>query len=190
MKLSLYLRLASSDHVLIRRELWYVLSAFQSCTSILLICYCYDLPLASSYFYLPIDEDGEDTSGSSVARHISWAPSQLDPDDFDASFIPSSSSQPVCDPTPSAPKRNMAIVNEILAQDDLYQILGISRASRVDKQSLRRAYLSRSKACHPEYVLQPDIYLHRLIESRRLANSLTTPKLLVLFKRYPWLTTF
>jgi len=43
-----------------------------------------------------------------------------------------------------------ATVNEILAKDDLYEILGISKQPILDKIALRRAYLSRSKACHPD----------------------------------------
>jgi curved DNA-binding protein CbpA len=43
----------------------------------------------------------------------------------------------------------------VLATDDLYQILGLEKTAALDKMSLRRAYLSRSKACHPECVFLP-----------------------------------
>jgi curved DNA-binding protein CbpA len=45
----------------------------------------------------------------------------------------------------------------VLATDDLYQILGLEKTAALDKMSLRRAYLSRSKACHPECVFQASL---------------------------------
>jgi hypothetical protein len=46
------------------------------------------------------------------------------------------------------------IVKTVLENDDLYQILGVPRhAGALDKMMLRRAYLARSRACHPECVL-------------------------------------
>ncbi|CDO76504.1 hypothetical protein BN946_scf184361.g3 [Trametes cinnabarina] len=53
-------------------------------------------------------------------------------------------------PPPPPPSRSKAVINEILAQNDCYAVLGISRSSRIDKSTLRRAYLARSKACHPD----------------------------------------
>jgi hypothetical protein len=41
---------------------------------------------------------------------------------------------------------------EVLSTNDLYHILGVSRSPAIDRLTLRRAYLSRSKACHPESV--------------------------------------
>ncbi|KAJ7475676.1 DnaJ domain-containing protein [Mycena latifolia] len=38
----------------------------------------------------------------------------------------------------------------VLAHDDLYQILGVSKSDNLDKMALRRAYLTRSRACHPD----------------------------------------
>ncbi|KAF8121827.1 hypothetical protein EV363DRAFT_1184303, partial [Boletus edulis] len=39
---------------------------------------------------------------------------------------------------------------EVLSTNDLYHILGVSRSPVIDRLTLRRAYLSRSKACHPD----------------------------------------
>ena len=41
-------------------------------------------------------------------------------------------------------------IEEVLAQEDLYAILGVPHNDNLDKMELRRAYLARSKACHPE----------------------------------------
>jgi len=41
---------------------------------------------------------------------------------------------------------------EVLSTNDLYHILGVARSPAIDRLTLRRAYLSRSKACHPESV--------------------------------------
>jgi curved DNA-binding protein CbpA len=38
----------------------------------------------------------------------------------------------------------------VLSTNDLYHILGVSRSPAIDRLTLRRAYLSRSKACHPD----------------------------------------
>jgi len=46
--------------------------------------------------------------------------------------------------------RKVATMKEVLTHDDLYDILGIRKSSTLDRISLRRAYLSRSKACHPD----------------------------------------
>ncbi len=43
-------------------------------------------------------------------------------------------------------------LKEVLENDDLYKVLGITKAAKLDKVALRRAYLSRSRACHPEFV--------------------------------------
>ncbi|KAI9567302.1 hypothetical protein HD554DRAFT_982785 [Boletus coccyginus] len=39
---------------------------------------------------------------------------------------------------------------EVLSTNDLYHILGVARSPVIDRLTLRRAYLSRSKACHPD----------------------------------------
>ncbi|KAH9943707.1 DnaJ-domain-containing protein [Amylocystis lapponica] len=115
--------------------------------------FSYVLRSASTYFYQPPDEP-QDELVPTTYRHIPWSSSDesTDSDDSDSAPIPSppsSSSDPVSR-SGSALQKNRAVIDEILSQNDLYQILGISRTSRIDKLSLRRAYLSRSKACHPD----------------------------------------
>jgi len=41
-------------------------------------------------------------------------------------------------------------LNTVLSSDDLYQIMGVPNSPSLDKMTLRRAYLARSKACHPD----------------------------------------
>ncbi|EJF55860.1 DnaJ-domain-containing protein [Dichomitus squalens LYAD-421 SS1] len=116
---------------------------------------------ASTYFHLPIEEDeDEDDFIPSSTRHISWASPDTTLVDCDTipSSIPSSTSSQ-SQPGSSKPRelhsqgpsaKNKAVINEILAQDDCYAVLGISRSTRIDKLTLRRAYLARSKSCHPD----------------------------------------
>ncbi|KAI6103871.1 DnaJ domain-containing protein [Pisolithus croceorrhizus] len=47
-------------------------------------------------------------------------------------------------------KRGSPEIHEILSSSDLYHILGVPRSRNVDSRTLRQAYLSRSKACHPD----------------------------------------
>ncbi|GBE88484.1 hypothetical protein SCP_1303000 [Sparassis crispa] len=108
--------------------------------------------LSSSYFHLPIDED-EDGAHAESSKHISWAPADDLDSDSDGSLPSSSSSSSLHSqygPTPPPARTNKAVINQILNENDLYRILGISRTARIDKLSLRRAYLARSKACHPD----------------------------------------
>ncbi|KAI6025778.1 hypothetical protein F5J12DRAFT_447896 [Pisolithus orientalis] len=41
-------------------------------------------------------------------------------------------------------------IREIISSNDLYHILGVPRSQSVDSRALRQAYLSRSRACHPD----------------------------------------
>lgn len=126
------------------------------------------VPPASSYFYLPVDDENEDGEDDSHARPqaLQWtdtgkgSPPDLEEPGFtyaSASTSSSSLASDFGDPPPSSPpaptpSKRLAVIEEILAENDLYRILGVSRKSALDRLSLRRAYLSRSKACHPEYV--------------------------------------
>ncbi|GJE85580.1 DnaJ domain-containing protein [Phanerochaete sordida] len=119
---------------------------------------------ASSYFYLPIDDEkAEDDDwlfqqGSSSKPHmLSWGqdesehPGINDSSDFSCSSASSSSSSLASefDNTPP-PRPKHPVIEEILSKNDLYEILGVSRKAALDRLALRRAYLSRSKACHPD----------------------------------------
>jgi len=101
---------------------------------------------ASTYFHLPIDEDEDEDIEKYERKYLTWVAE------------PSGSSTR---PLPTNPNTNhdtedkgSAVVNVVLANDDLYEILGVSKYSTLDKITLRRAYLSRSKACHPESVFR------------------------------------
>ncbi|KII84448.1 hypothetical protein PLICRDRAFT_46354 [Plicaturopsis crispa FD-325 SS-3] len=93
---------------------------------------------ASSYFHLPIDEDEDEDQPSH--KHIQWTPNATST--HSTQFPSSSSSIPF--------KERQAAMNEVLSNDDLYRVLGIQRSKNLDKLALRRAYLRRSKACHPD----------------------------------------
>ncbi|KAH8100122.1 DnaJ-domain-containing protein [Cristinia sonorae] len=107
---------------------------------------------ASSYFYLPIDDVSEDEDFGT--KHISWESSNgdgQDSDDSDASWSSSSTFSPNDPPEfPSRCKRTNSVIEEVLAEDDLYKVLGVSKTANLDRLTLRRAYLMRSKACHPD----------------------------------------
>ncbi|KAI0048966.1 DnaJ-domain-containing protein, partial [Auriscalpium vulgare] len=103
---------------------------------------------ASTYFYLPID-DGEEspTPPPPHTNPISW-----DPDLPLGDFLDRSASATPGGNGAGAPRRTRReqAIADILAQTDLYNILGVSRNDTLDKMELRRAYLARSKACHPD----------------------------------------
>ncbi|KAI1797463.1 DnaJ-domain-containing protein [Ganoderma leucocontextum] len=111
---------------------------------------------ASTFFHLPIedDEDDDDLLPANT-KHISWVPPDatlVDSDASSSSSASSSTASPSKPPHPRhrSPPKNKALINEILAHEDCYAVLGISRSTRIDKLTLRRAYLARSKACHPD----------------------------------------
>ncbi|KAH9018472.1 DnaJ-domain-containing protein [Lactarius pseudohatsudake] len=110
------------------------------------------LSSASEYFYLPIDDElhieepSTSTLSHSYTRSLRWDGSEESSTDHsdDSPTRPSS-------PTTSRSKhRRQQEITDILEQKDLYNILGLSRAAASDKMELRRAYLSRSRACHPD----------------------------------------
>ena len=109
---------------------------------------------ASAFFYLPVDDEphlGEPSTSTishSNARSLSWANAAESSTDY-------SDDTPTCSLSPASSRsryRHHQEIADILEQKDLYNILGLSRAAASNKMELRRAYLSRSRACHPEYV--------------------------------------
>ncbi|KAJ7052503.1 hypothetical protein C8F01DRAFT_1332423 [Mycena amicta] len=94
--------------------------------------------LASSYFHLPVDEQEDQEIAAYHRKRITYVSS---------SASASSSSTP---PTPSTSNNRDSALSEILATDDLYSILGVTKSDNLDKLKLRRAYLRRSRACHPD----------------------------------------
>ncbi|KAJ7903699.1 hypothetical protein B0H14DRAFT_2666001 [Mycena olivaceomarginata] len=102
----------------------------------------YALSTASTYFHLPINEEEDKDINEYQRKYITWtadssAPSSSSPSSTQSShYLPSA-------------ERTQAL-NDVLANDDLYAILGVSKSDNLDKLALRRAYLARSRACHPE----------------------------------------
>lgn len=84
---------------------------------------------ASAFFYLPFDEDEDKAIETYKRQFITWK--EEPPGSFDQ-------------------HHDKSILNDVLSYDDLYLVLGIPQSSNLDKAALRRAYLSRSRACHPE----------------------------------------
>lgn len=133
-------------------RLWYAYSHY--------VIFIYRPSAASTYFYLPIDEDEDDDDLPPHSKHIDWQPSKdllEEGSDFTFSSSSSSSSSLSSPPVtrPSSPKLRSpwtkSVLDDILDETDLYKVLGVQRQSGdPDKQTLRRAYLSRSKSCHPE----------------------------------------
>ncbi|KAI0346190.1 DnaJ-domain-containing protein [Trametopsis cervina] len=112
---------------------------------------------ATTYFYLPVDEDNEDPDADHLhPKPLGWTAAgetdSLDNTYFGPSSASTSSSSLASDfgESSGSSRKNHAVIREILAHNDLYQILGVQRKGTLDRLSLRRAYLSRSKACHPD----------------------------------------
>ncbi|RPD61003.1 DnaJ-domain-containing protein [Lentinus tigrinus ALCF2SS1-7] len=109
---------------------------------------------ASTYFYPPIEEDEDLFDDDFIppnTRHISWVSDATDTaDSSPPSPSPAAGPSKPRERPPSVHAKTRAVINDILAQDDCYAVLGISRSSQIDKLTLRRAYLARSRACHPD----------------------------------------
>ncbi|KAJ7284837.1 DnaJ domain-containing protein [Mycena rebaudengoi] len=103
----------------------------------------YALSTASTYFHLPVDEQQDKDIDEYQRKYITWS---ADPSSGPSSSSYSSSSSP---PPPPHSESSPAL-KEVIANDDLYRILGVSKSDNLDKTTLRRAYLTRSKACHPD----------------------------------------
>ncbi|KAJ7494590.1 hypothetical protein B0H11DRAFT_1857553 [Mycena galericulata] len=98
----------------------------------------YALSTASTYFHLPVDEQEDKDIDEYQRKYITWEPS-------------ASSSQTVPQPPPLPPGQpRSTALDEVLTSDDLYRILGVSKSDNLDKLTLRRAYLARSRTCHPD----------------------------------------
>ncbi|KZT29938.1 DnaJ-domain-containing protein [Neolentinus lepideus HHB14362 ss-1] len=98
---------------------------------------------ASTYFYLPVDDDETDAPNST--KQITWTEGVSANTEGD--LAPSDSSS-------SARSRQSAsktpVIDYVLSRNDLYEVLGIPRSKAKDRGALRRAYLLRSKDCHPD----------------------------------------
>lgn len=104
------------------------------------------LSTASTYFYLPIDEEEDADIENYQRKYLTWKAE------------PSGSSNSTQNPntflstSSTFSKDRTDILHTVLSSHDLYAILGVPKSASLDKMSLRRAYLARSKECHPEYV--------------------------------------
>ncbi|KAL1745755.1 hypothetical protein HDZ31DRAFT_81728 [Schizophyllum fasciatum] len=103
---------------------------------------------ATSYFHLPIDEVEDEDIASYERKCLTWVAEPSSCGVAAAEEAISSSPRPTA--APLSRKPDSALIKRILATDDLYDILGVENTPALDRTSLRRAYLSRSKACHPD----------------------------------------
>ena len=105
---------------------------------------------ATGYFYLPVEEEvDKDLTIISTSKYLPWV---VPP----TPIAPCSSTPPIPKPVTSTPPctpEQRAVVNDVLLQNDLYKILGVTRSAKPDTLALRKAYFARCKACHPEYVI-------------------------------------
>ncbi|KAG7450942.1 DnaJ-domain-containing protein [Guyanagaster necrorhizus] len=102
--------------------------------------FSYALSTASTYFHLPVDEEEDRDIENYERKYLTWTAEPSGLPVTDKSYPTLHSADPGRDDT----------LKEVLKNDDLYKVLGIAKAANLDKVALRRAYLSRSRACHPD----------------------------------------
>jgi hypothetical protein len=118
-----------------------------------------NIVLASTFFHLPVGKQrGEEMESSERTKYITWATeSQGQASSSFSSSLLSSALPPTShflSVQPQPDNSNIPVIlKQVLDNDNLYDILGISDSTTLDRLTLRRAYLSRSRACHPEYVI-------------------------------------
>ncbi|KAF5367441.1 hypothetical protein D9758_003804 [Tetrapyrgos nigripes] len=99
---------------------------------------------ASTYFHLPVDEDEDKDIQSYQRKYLTWRTGT-------STSSPSQTSPHIQqDSDPHFDTAKNEILEHVLASEDLYKVLGISETANLDRVSLRRAYLLRSRACHPD----------------------------------------
>ncbi|KAH8825265.1 hypothetical protein DL96DRAFT_1612553 [Flagelloscypha sp. PMI_526] len=111
------------------------------------------MPAMFSYA-LSTDEEQDDEIANYERKYLTWV---AEPPDSSLGNLSSSSSSAPYLPNASTSAltleelRRTQVLDAVLATDDLYDILGVSHdSSSLEKVNLRRAYLTRSKACHPD----------------------------------------
>jgi len=113
-------------------------------------------PTASNYFHLPIDEEEDADIAAYERKYLTWvADSRVSSPS--SSLQEQSSSHRSKRHACSADKSNP--VQEILRTNNLYDLLGVPKSDNIDHMTLRRAYLARSRVCHPEFVPRPSSLL-------------------------------
>ncbi|KAF5359581.1 hypothetical protein D9756_003167 [Leucocoprinus leucothites] len=101
---------------------------------------------ASTYFHLPIDEEEDKDIENYERKYLTWV---AEPSvSADSPSTSSSQSRPPSDL--SSESERLETLKSVLSTNCLYEILGVSKDSSLDKITLRRAYLARSRACHPD----------------------------------------
>ncbi|TFK50056.1 DnaJ-domain-containing protein [Heliocybe sulcata] len=96
---------------------------------------------ASNYFYLPVED--EETDASHSRKQITWTEGAAD-------AKKGLSSDPSSDARSGQSAGKNPVIDHVLSRNDLYEVLGIPRSKAGDRAALRRAYLLRSKDCHPD----------------------------------------
>ena len=114
---------------------------------------------ASTYFHLPVDEEEDRDIDNYQRKYLTWV---AEPSGSSSSHYSRHKPHTNHEPKGIVLSPDTSVIKAVLATDDLYQILSVSRNSTLDKMTLRRAYLSRSKACHPECVAFRSILSHNL----------------------------
>lgn len=107
--------------------------------------FSYVFSTASSFLHLRASDDEHNAIDNVPIhpKHIAWSPQSY----------PIAEEQKYCDTSKCSPSDDRFYTPEmlqVLSSDDLYCILGVSRSPTVDRVTIRRAYLSRSRACHPD----------------------------------------
>jgi hypothetical protein len=97
---------------------------------------------ATTFFHLPVDEEEDKAIAEYERKLLTWTSSKSSHDQSGQAQSQTEDS-----------REQTKIVNAILEKDDLYEVLDIRKSKAVDRLALRRAYLLRSRACHPEFVL-------------------------------------
>ncbi|KAG6820483.1 hypothetical protein H0H93_016545 [Arthromyces matolae] len=107
--------------------------------------FSYALSTASTYFHLPIDEEEDADIESYERKYLTWVADPSGP-----STVPLRPSKQFKNSDSDSDPEKAKIVQQLLETNDLYDILGIENTPNLDRMTLRRAYLSRSRACHPD----------------------------------------
>ncbi|KAF8240701.1 DnaJ-domain-containing protein [Tricholoma matsutake] len=111
--------------------------------------FSFALLTASAYFH-PVDE--KEDPDLEQQKFLTWVAEGESSSSSSSSWstLPSTSiHSPACEPDPDNSNAT-AILNHVFENDNLYEILGVSKSATLDRLTLRRAYLSRSRACHPD----------------------------------------
>ncbi|KIK62376.1 hypothetical protein GYMLUDRAFT_41807 [Collybiopsis luxurians FD-317 M1] len=108
--------------------------------------FSYAFSTATTFFHLPVDEEEDKDIQAWSRKYLTWSSSELPTPPSTYPLHPESDSEAVS----RAEEERNKTVSAILENDDLYEVLGVEKSKALDKLALRRAYLLRSRACHPD----------------------------------------